>query len=271
MLFSFGILFSPFSAYTDLISNAKEDNVQQTVEEFLTLHSRLNTFIFITNSSSTNNRRMSDESIQDSIERRRKQAASWIHAAVATNMSIFTVFSSRHATSNLLTTHQKPDLQGSRVAVILESNNGLQKKTRQSIGGLRVGSSMTRLPNIQNTQSQGEDKNVGLSGEWVRGNGFEAIIDLCNKLRVESEEWFIGFVERFLDSETSRVLSGNCEIAVMLSQLKRLNDWVDEIDDEDEGVSAETLSRLRHKIYEHLLINVESAAAALEGTTATKI
>ncbi|KAK8571513.1 hypothetical protein V6N13_047188 [Hibiscus sabdariffa] len=59
----------------------------------------------------------------------------------------------------------------------------------------------------------------------------------------------------------------------MLTQLKSVNDWLDEISsskDEDEtplNVSMETVDRLRKKIYDYLLTHVESAAAALGGVS----
>uniref|UniRef100_A0A7C9CP01 DUF6857 domain-containing protein n=1 Tax=Opuntia streptacantha TaxID=393608 RepID=A0A7C9CP01_OPUST len=106
-------------------------------------------------------------------------------------------------------------------------------------------------------------------------------MDLAEKLQTESQNWFLGFVERFLDADVdSSTLSDNGQIAGMLAQLKSVNDWLDEIsggsvneeEEEDNGkvedeertrVSSETIDRLRKKIYEYLLTHVESAAAAL--------
>ncbi|KAF3570203.1 hypothetical protein F2Q69_00063659 [Brassica cretica] len=70
--------------------------------------------------------------------------------------------------------------------------------------------------------------------------------------------------------ETSSNLSDNGQIAGMLSQLKSLNDWLDEIGSKEDGeglqeVARETIDGLRKKIYEYLLTHVESAAAALGG------
>jgi hypothetical protein len=81
----------------------------------------------------------------------------------------------------------------------------------------------------------------------------------------------LGYVERFLDADVdTSALSDNGQIAGMLTQLKSVNDWLDEIgSSKDEAetphVSSETVDRLRKKIYEYLLTHVESAAAALGG------
>ncbi|PQP95559.1 uncharacterized protein Pyn_21161 [Prunus yedoensis var. nudiflora] len=90
-------------------------------------------------------------------------------------------------------------------------------------------------------------------------------------LRLQSQDWFLGFVERFLDADVdTSALSDNGQIAGMLTQLKSVNDWLDDIgsskdEAETNAVSAETIERLRMKIYEYLLTHVESAAAALGG------
>ena len=72
----------------------------------------------------------------------------------------------------------------------------------------------------------------------------------------------------------------NSQIAAMLAQIKKFNDWLDEINPEkgpnydDEGGSvdpelADTLVRLQRKIYEFLLQHVESAALALGNQSVT--
>uniref|UniRef100_A0A2P2JNZ3 DUF6857 domain-containing protein n=1 Tax=Rhizophora mucronata TaxID=61149 RepID=A0A2P2JNZ3_RHIMU len=86
---------------------------------------------------------------------------------------------------------------------------------------------------------------------------------------MESQEWFLGYVEKFLDADVdASTLLNNGQIAGILSQLKSVNDWLDDIGsskDEEEmpRIPSETIDRLRKKIYEYLLTHVESAAAAL--------
>ena len=54
-------------------------------------------------------------------------------------------------------------------------------------------------------------------------------------------------------------------MAGMFSELKKVNDWLDDVLELDDCVSAETVDRVRKKIYEYLLMHVESAAVALGG------
>uniref|UniRef100_F6I757 DUF6857 domain-containing protein n=1 Tax=Vitis vinifera TaxID=29760 RepID=F6I757_VITVI len=54
--------------------------------------------------------------------------------------------------------------------------------------------------------------------EWIRGNGLDEAIDLGEMLRMESQDWFLGFVERFLDADVDiSTLSDNGQIASMLT------------------------------------------------------
>lgn len=118
--------------------------------------------------------------------------------------------------------------------------------------------------------SNGHKQLVQSLPQWFRGSGLEEAVDLADMLQLRSRDWFLVFVEKFLDTDGDTSLSNNGEIAGMLTQLKSVNDWLEEIgSSKNEGEScqipAETIDRLRKKIYEYLLTHVESAAAALTG------
>ncbi|MFS8035268.1 hypothetical protein Hanom_Chr17g01591051 [Helianthus anomalus] len=285
-------LLQCISMYSELRSSAKEDNPQPSVEQFLALHANLNNALRIseslskttlTGSSSDHEENPSEEHLKVSSERR-KQAASWVHAAMATNLSSFSVYS-RHAKltpliSPSLTTDSA--VKTNRPVLVLEGTTNTtspktQVKPRQSKAVVN--------PSTPRRQSvvQQKAKVVQPPPEWERGGGFDEAVDLAQKLKMESQDWFLGFVERFLDADvdTSSSLSDNGQIAGMLSQLKSVNDWLDAIghrkDDDDDGddedeekekeeschISPETIDRIRKKIYDYLLTHVESAAAAL--------
>lgn len=97
------------------------------------------------------------------------------------------------------------------------------------------------------------------------------MIDLANLLQVESRDWFLGFIEKFLDANVdASALSDKGQVAGMLSQIKRVNDWLDEIETTKENsngcsIRTEMVGRLRRKIYRYLLTHVESAAVAIGG------
>lgn len=108
--------------------------------------------------------------------------------------------------------------------------------------------------------------------------------ELAKQVESEAQRWFLNFMEGALDvgfhvatsgsqerEESSGLLQGakvmsqqeNSHIATMLSQLKRVNDWLDQVGDGLDAKLIETKARLKRKIYDFLLQHVESAAAAL--------
>lgn len=282
-------LLQCISTYSELRSSAKEDNPQPAVEQFLALHANLNTAHQISeslskttllgSSSEDHEESPSEEQLKVSSERH-KQATSWVHAAMATNLSSFSVYSKHAKLTPLIslssTTDQTP--KAIRPVLVLEGSTNTpspktQVKSRQSVGS-KIGNSSTPRRQIVTPNVQQKAKVVQPPPEWEKGSGFDEAIDLAQKLKMESQDWFLGFVERFLDADvdTSSSLSDNGQIAGMLSQLKSVNDWLDSIgcsknDEEQEEeschISPETIDRIRKKIYDYLLTHVESAAAAL--------
>ncbi|WCJ41295.1 hypothetical protein M5689_022175 [Euphorbia peplus] len=268
------------SIYSELTSSAKEDNPQPAVEQFLTLNTTLNNARTVADSlskivpagSSLDSNDNPSEEVLKVTSDRRKQASTWVQAALATNLSPFSVFT--RETSAALGQGQKTST-GNQPVLVLEnsSKNGSAKapgKARPSVVSKLVATGAFRKSVDSSAVSQ-KTQPQPLS-EWIRGDSLDEAVDLAEMLQMESQDWFLGFVERFLDADVdSTALSDNGQIAGMLSQLKSVNDWLDEIGScKDEGetlpnVSTETVDRLRKKIYEYLLTHVESAAAALGG------
>ncbi|KAK1577867.1 hypothetical protein Q3G72_025501 [Acer saccharum] len=271
------------SLYSELTSSAKEDNPQPAVEQFLTLHSSLNNSRMIADSlskmipvgsSPDHEENPSEEALKVTSERR-KHAASWVQAALATNLSPFSVFSKEPTSTTIPSAAPAQGIKiltGSQPMLVLENSTKnasakTQVKARPTVVSKLVASGALRRPGDgpaipQKAQAQPLP-------DWFRGDGLDEAVDMAEMLRMESQDWFLGFVEKFLDADVdSSTLSDNGQIAGMLTQLKSVNDWLDEIGlRKDEGeaphVSAETIDRLRKKIYEYLLTHVESAAAAL--------
>lgn len=285
LLSDINVFFFPScSIYSDLTTSAKEDNPQPAVEQFLTLHSNLNnarsiadslTKTIPTGSSPDREQNPSEEALKITSDRR-KQAASWVQAALATNISSFSVFSkdlSSTSAPSLASSQNQRIVSANQPILVLENSmknaSKSQGKTRQSVG------SKLTAPGTPRRLGDGSAISQKLQAqpppEWVQGNGLNEAVDLAETLRLQSQDWFLGFVERFLDADVdTSALSDNGQIAGMLTQLKSVNDWLDDIgSSKDEGespnVSAETIDRLRKKIYEYLLTHVESAAAALGG------
>ncbi|KAH1207623.1 hypothetical protein GmHk_15G042674 [Glycine max] len=270
--------------YSELTNSAKEHNLQPAVEQFLTLHASLNSTRTIAESlskpipdgSSPDYERSTVEEALKVKSDRQKQSASWVQAALATNLSSFAVFTRESQSSKPPTSSNSQNQKtvvGSQHMLVLhnsseDASSKVHAKTRLTAYSKHASLGTLRKPG--DALLNGQKQLVQPPPEWVRGNGLNEVVNLAEMLQLQSRDWFLGFVERFLDSDGDTTLSDNDQIAGMLTQLKSVNDWLDEIgSSKDEGesceISAETIDRLRKKIYEYLLTHVESAAAALSG------
>jgi hypothetical protein len=292
------------SSYAEVSSTAEEQNPQPAVERFLTLHSALSRATVITDtltkpaaSVSSPARSVAsdagtavssiDEEAAALAAERRRRATSWVSAALATDLSAFGVYNLKPApatvTSPLAVVVVDVTAKPPAAASTTTTKSSPSPKSRMSPakGKPRMGPGAAAAAAAAPTTTP---------AEWERGGGAEERSELARRLGEESRGWFLGFVERFLDADVAAVAPWDRERAArMLPQLKRVNDWLGEIgkrsetllpqqqeQDEDaeatttapvaaDGVSKETIERLRKKIYEYLLTNVDSAAAMLGG------
>lgn len=243
------------------------------MEQFLTFHSSLKSCHQIVSSlsktitsGSSSDGETSDEVLKVTSERR-KQAASWVDAALITSLSSFSLFRKQGISTTIPTSNSSPspkNIPAKEPILVLENSSKsmstkTQSKPRQTMSS-KIISQKPKVPPPLPAQAQ---------IEWIRGDGLHEAVDLAEMLQMESQDWFLEFLERFLDAKVDALtLSDNGQIANMLTQLKSVNDWLDDIataKDEEESthISPETIERIRKKIYEYLLTHVESAAAAL--------
>lgn len=273
-------------------SSAKEDNPQPAVEQFLALHSSLSRASLVADSLSKTlppagpsedpQEEPSEETLRVSLEKQ-KNATSWVQAALVTDLSPFSVFNkseTRSPASSAASPRGSATKNMSQPIVVMEntskglvSKNQIQAKPRSSLNS-KLAATMSRraLDGLLTNQKPKTPPPV----EWIRGGGLNEATELANSLLTESQDWFLGFVERFLDADVDiSALSDKSQIAGMLSQLKRVNDWLDKISSQTDNngensvIPPETVEKLRKKIYEYLLSHVESAAVALNSRPAT--
>lgn len=106
-------------------------------------------------------------------------------------------------------------------------------------------------------------------------------MDLAVALRSECTQWFLKYIDKFLD-ETGReagYVTCDSQVAGLLQQLKRVDDWLNHVVRPErmlpvdrssrDGVFSEeedndACERVRRKIYGALLRHVQYAAMALE-------
>ncbi|GJM99249.1 hypothetical protein PR202_ga16334 [Eleusine coracana subsp. coracana] len=292
------------SSYAEVSSTAEEQNPQPAVEQFLALHSALSRATVITDtltkpttSAASPSRSTAsdaetavssaDEEAAALAAERRRRATSWVSAALATDLSAFGLYNLKPAlatiTSPLAVVVVDQSAKPAAAASSTTTKSSPSPKSRMSPakGKPRTGAAAAAAPTTPPAPP-----------EWERGGGAEERGELARRLGEESRGWFLGFVERFLDADVAAAAPWDRERAArMLPQLKRVNDWLGEIGKRSEapppppsldadgeasttapvatdggcGVPEETIERLRKKIYEYLLTNVDSAAAMLGG------
>ncbi len=129
-------------------------------------------------------------------------------------------------------------------------------------------------------EMQAKHVKASLGSPWVKGKGMTETAELAKQLEAEAQHWFLEFMEGALDNGFQVVTKGyeeradkvisqqeNCHVAGILLQLKRVNDWLDQLSVVENAVLntklVDTRVSLRKKIYHYLLQHVESAASAL--------
>ncbi|PUZ71546.1 hypothetical protein GQ55_2G321300 [Panicum hallii var. hallii] len=231
-----------------------------------------------------------DEEAAAVAAERRRRATSWVSAALATDLSAFGLYNLKPAPATVssplaVVVVDESSKPAAAAATPTKSSSSPKSRMSPAKGKARTGPGATAASAALTT--------TPAPPEWERGGGAEERGELARRLGEESRGWFLGFVERFLDADVAAAAPWDRERAArMLPQLKRVNDWLGEIGKRSEaptppqpdadgeataastapvaanggcGVPEETIERLRKKIYEYLLTNVDSAAAMLGG------
>ncbi|GLJ04910.1 hypothetical protein SUGI_0006240 [Cryptomeria japonica] len=332
------------SMFAELCSSAKKDEPQPSVEQFLDLHARVGRALSVADDLAKSKNFGDDKSnITSAVEacnlssEGSKSANLWIRAALATDLSSFTLLRKQTTTAGhkeagkenpvnnqlflvldnsskiLAVKAQNSELSSKKVSPPSKSLGSHDKKNSHSNdcegGQTKASMKATRRRNSNDITGKNDggrnlnrkrqdqlQKDLPLT-EWVKGRGLNETADLAKQLMCKSQKWFLNFMEDALDSGFQAIdgtesgvdnegaktsaQSENCQVAGMLSQLKRVNDWLDETGStkdlpdgrkQEEFIDPElamNLTSIRKKIYEFLLQHVESAAAALGNQSVT--
>ncbi|KAJ4711721.1 DUF936 family protein [Melia azedarach] len=151
---------------------------------------------------------------------------SWVHAAIETDLSKFSVF-------------RKPE--NSKILSDLSRKQGPSPTKQQLLGAKNM-----------NPERK----------EWSKRGGLKEAAIFAEKLLMISRQWFLKYLEDSLKTGfgSSRG-KGSSEIAGLLKQLKRVNKWLDDL--VGSGTEAdERIEDLRKKLYRFLLEHVDSTVIA---------
>ncbi|KAF3669952.1 putative omega-hydroxypalmitate O-feruloyl transferase [Capsicum annuum] len=218
------------SMFADLRSTSNTKNPPPTIDRFMSIYEDVVKSTCVAESI-TSCRGVQKANENMNVEQP-KSSLLWVEAALATDLEI--------------------------VSLLTNQNSGTQSTVKSS-------------PTYQSTKASNKNPLTvsSVTGTWTRGNGMNETVQLAKKLQSEMQMWFIAFVEESLDpgflafknrSLNSDGASGS--ITAILSQLKRVNEWLDSvvsISKKDEPL-IQKIDCLKRKLYGFVIQHVETTA-----------
>ncbi|KAL7096433.1 hypothetical protein ACP275_10G078700 [Erythranthe tilingii] len=241
------------SMFSELLAMSKPENPLPTIDRFMSIYedvlkstAEAESISSLHNSSTTSNDN-STSTDQSKSSSSSSSSTLWVEAALATNLEVVSLLTNEKFESS-----SKVGQQSSKKKLPL---SGPVKSNNNTTKGLSV------------------------VGTWSKGTGMNETVELGKSLQFEMQMWFLRFVEESLDAGF-RVF-GNCgnnntgvsncgPIAAILSQLKRVNEWLDRIvSKRDNEVLMEKIERLRRKIYGFVIQHVGTTVDNTSPTAST--
>ncbi|KAI3443355.1 hypothetical protein Pfo_000020 [Paulownia fortunei] len=220
------------SMFSDLLTMSKPENPLPTIDRFMSIYEDvLKSTADAESISGTCN---SSTTIDNTSAEQSKSSTLWVEAALATNLEVV----------SLLTN---------------ENFDGSSKMEQSSKKKLSVNAPVKNNMKVSSS----------VVGTWTRGLGMNETVELGKSLQLEMQMWFVRFVEESLDAGfrvfgkcNPATNSGlNCgPIAAILSQLKRVNDWLDRVVSKRDELLMEKIERLKRKIYGFVIQHVGTTA-----------
>ncbi|KAK2637173.1 hypothetical protein Ddye_031965 [Dipteronia dyeriana] len=262
-------------AFSELCDSSQKVSAGSLVEQFLDVHQRMQKAAVVINSlinrsnpeeKSSNHgigclQNFSPDVYTSTLTS--KNAASWVHAAIETDLSKFSLF-------------RKPEksetVNGEKYHYIIventpkfmncESHSPVNKSNPGNNGSFSSNSRGKQVPTPRKQHLPSTKKMNSERKEGCKGSKLKEAASLAEKLLLVSHQWFLKYMEDSLNSGFGLSREGSSEIGRLLRQLKRVNEW---LDDSVRGGGVEVddkIEDLRKKLYGFLLEHVESAVLA---------
>nr|GMD01869.1 uncharacterized protein LOC109148017 isoform X1 [Ipomoea batatas]GMD18966.1 uncharacterized protein LOC109148017 isoform X1 [Ipomoea batatas] len=204
------------SMFSDLSSSSKPENPLPTIDRFLSVYEDVMKSTSAVESITTSH---STAKPQENISiDHSKPSSLWVEAALATDLEVVSLLTNQN--------FEPPSTL---------DKNPSKKPSKSSV------KNHSMVPSV-----------------WSRGQGMNETLELAKKLLSEMELWFLKFVEESLNvgfQVFQKCSQAGGPIAAILSQLKRVNGWLDLISKKDE-VLVEKIENLKMKIYGFVIQNV---------------
>ncbi|KAI4376636.1 hypothetical protein MLD38_014377 [Melastoma candidum] len=218
------------SKFSDLCSVSKAENPMPAIDQFFKIYDEV-----LKSARTTESMDRNSSPVVDNIPSGKSNFSVWVETALATDLQIV----------NFLTDQDIDPTSTPRNGGVLN-----RKRTNDAL-----------QPNVELKTAQ----------DWTKGQGVKENVELCQKLQTEMQSWFLRFVEESLDAgfrvfgdgsgggSSGRGRNLDCSsVAAVLSNLKRVNDWLDRVGPKPEGKVTEKIDRLKRKIYGFVIKHVGS-------------
>ncbi|XP_011094202.1 uncharacterized protein LOC105173958 [Sesamum indicum] len=220
------------SMFSDLLATSKPENPLPTIDRFMSIYEDV--LKSTADAESVAGNCNLSAIIDNASSEQSKSSTLWVEAALATNLEVV----------SLLTN---------------EKFEGSSKVEQSSKKRLSVGAPIKNNMKVSSP----------VVGTWSRGLGMNETVELGKSLQSEMQMWFVRFIEESLDAgfrvfgkcnpATSSGL--NCgPIATILSQLKRVNDWLDRVASKQDEQLMQKIELLKRKIYRFVIQHVGTTA-----------
>ncbi|KAL5711496.1 hypothetical protein ACHQM5_021944 [Ranunculus cassubicifolius] len=216
------------SMFSELCYSSKAANPLTTIDKFLPLYELAMKSVASIESLASS--RTSSEKNE-----RSKSISLWIEAALATDLEIITLLNDHQTVSS--------------------------PKAHHTADSTDIG-----LPSPPRTSASKRTPLGPTHGAWSSGSGIKDTLDLGRNLKVEMQMWFLRFVEEALDAgfKVFENLSNgegvvhkeHGPIAMVLSNLKRINNWLDRVGERRDENLTEKIEKVKRKIYGFVIQHV---------------
>ncbi|KAL8155254.1 uncharacterized protein LOC141663610 [Apium graveolens] len=248
--------------FAELCESSEKESSLPLVEDFLILHQKMHRV-----ATDIDALRFHEESsLQCSFSEMYnnfgdKNTLSWVQAAVGTNLSKFNLFTKEDKMGDV--NAEKCHfviLENTATEVDVENHSPDKKQSPRNHKAIGPGSSSKTSSSYTSKHLSATKKATYESEVWSKGNGLQVAAKLAEKLLSASQAWFLDYLDASVNKGFGlQKGERDVEIACLLGQLKRVNQWLDDSVTSGSGTN-ERIEGLKKKLYGFLLDNVNSAA-----------
>ncbi|KAK1311958.1 hypothetical protein QJS10_CPA07g01377 [Acorus calamus] len=244
------LVIRSLSMFSQLCSSSKAGNPLSSIDQFLSIYKDAVKSVSIAESLAAN--RNSDKFDSSIYLERSKSIALWVEAALATDLGVVSLLNNQVESPTKNKKIDKSAITSINVKLLsppkpTASKRHLAGTPAKSHAKVSMSSTESAVPT------------------WTRGLGMGETVELARNLCREMQIWLLRFVEDALDTGFHLFDDGSCNgdnsrVAAVLSQLKHVNEWVEEVGKkEGETIPKEAIEGLKRKIYGFVIHHVGTA------------